>query len=378
MENNFIMKLDLLSRFLKYSHNKFLKTYINSQKHTIELILSGKPYILCTYYFPSEIISCFDIECLYIERIVGLAIGCHILSNKENSEIDFNGCSYHKAFLELINLKIIPLPERIIAVTYPCNDAVNLCKHLEIKYGIPTCYVSINNMECQLQKIYDLLKNNYSVKKSISEVVNLSNEAISIKKKIDVLRMCCPGIIASNDCLKIFTVENDFGNETAVTVLKNMFDVISQNKKSFINPSGIKIFWMGLIPLYNNNILSTIERLLPCSFVYEEMWNFGDYKLTKSKFFADLENKIKSSLFYDTESRINKLVEVVLNMEIDIVINFTHVSCSFLPKKLKIIMEKLKKKGIKMYNVTGNAIYNNFDREILEENIKNIISGVKE
>ena len=78
--NKFLDKLDLTIRFLQTVDKKFILKYIASQKKTLENIYNGKPYILCTYYFPSELVSLFEVEVIYIERLVGLAVGVNILT----------------------------------------------------------------------------------------------------------------------------------------------------------------------------------------------------------------------------------------------------------------------------------------------------------
>ena len=59
--NQIIARMDLSERMLGGRIN-YLSQYISSQKSVLKNINSGKPYILCTYYVPSELTAVFDTE----------------------------------------------------------------------------------------------------------------------------------------------------------------------------------------------------------------------------------------------------------------------------------------------------------------------------
>lgn len=82
---NLIHRLELSARMLENSHKPYLAQYIGSQLKTLRRIQEGAPYLLCTYYFPPELLQLFDIEALYIERIVGLTVSTGLYTESSDA-----------------------------------------------------------------------------------------------------------------------------------------------------------------------------------------------------------------------------------------------------------------------------------------------------
>lgn len=346
---------------MKNSDKKFISTYIKSQFKALENINNGSPYILSTYYFPSELACIYNVEVIYIERLVGLAVGMNMLDKDTTTPLHHGICSYQKAFLKLIEQKIIPKPQMIIAVRYPCKDAVKLCDYLHNTYKIPIFYLSLRQLRKDLEDVHHYLSSQYQVIEDIKDVVRRSNAAHDLKKTIDQYRRQYPGIIRSDDCLKIFPIENDFGKDSATCVLKELLSCIEKNISTYQKDNKTTICWMGLIPLSDNNMLTKIEKYTHCKFVYEEMWMFGDYKLYQDNFFDALTEKIKQSLFYNTYHRIHKIHDMMRQTHTEIVINLSHHNCSFLPQTIHQFKAYFEQKGITFYNISCDVVYEKFD-----------------
>ena len=78
---HFINQLKLTVRLLQAEQKYSMATYLQGQIAVLDRIGRGASYILCTYYFPSEAASLFDMNFIYIERIVGLAISLNMLKS---------------------------------------------------------------------------------------------------------------------------------------------------------------------------------------------------------------------------------------------------------------------------------------------------------
>ena len=72
--DNLLHRLNLSVRLLKGEGKHTLAQYIAGQLETLQRIQEGAPYLLCTYYVPPELLLLYDVEVLYIERIVGLTV----------------------------------------------------------------------------------------------------------------------------------------------------------------------------------------------------------------------------------------------------------------------------------------------------------------
>ena len=169
---------------LENSHKPYLAQYIGSQLKTLRRIQEGAPYLLCTYYFPPELLQLFDIEALYIERIVGLTVSTGLYTESSDA-LPETICSYQSAFASLVERKILPKPRCLLAMEFPCPDAVRLMEYLQETYQIPLVRITRENMRQDLQRAVDFLHSHYERSRSESEVSRLFNRANEYKRKID-------------------------------------------------------------------------------------------------------------------------------------------------------------------------------------------------
>lgn len=345
-----------------------------SQKKKLERIFAGKSYILCTYYFPPEIANALDVEVLYIERVVGICVSGHCIADTACHCCikEAKGCSYQSVLFHLIEQKILPKPVMTVAVEFPCRDAVSLCEKLHSTYAIPIIYIHKKHLGAELKCFFEMAQEKFGCKKSLEETTTLSNQATEIKRKIDCLRIQYPGIVASDDCLKIFTVENDFGNMTAIYVLRNLLDFILDSIPKYHPPEGSMIFWMGLIPLYNNNILLKTERQTGCKFIYEEMWMFREKNIESGDVFNALAGNITNGVFYNRQTRADAIIRKIQAFNVEAVINFYQKNCSFLPAQDAFIRERMKKHNIRYYTTGQDVIAGNYK----EQTLVNITRGI--
>ena len=340
---------------LENSHKPYLAQYIGSQLKTLRRIQEGAPYLLCTYYFPPELLQLFDIEALYIERIVGLTVSTGLYTESSDA-LPETICSYQSAFASLVERKILPKPRCLLAMEFPCPDAVRLMEYLQETYQIPLVRITRENMRQDLQRAVDFLHSHYERSRSESEVSRLFNRANEYKRKIDEMRMRYPGIADSTDMLALFTVENDFGGQTAVDVLEGYYACLRQRAATWRPSGNHRIIWMGLIPLYDNHILEWLENRLPIRFVWEEMWMFdhpncpspelSPGRYVASVFYAHLEDRLKGSLFYRPDSRRRRLLDIAEKLHVRMGIDLLQENCSFLPPAVAALRSGFEKKRI--------------------------------
>ena len=74
-------------------------------------------------------------------------------------------------------------------------------------------------MARDFQHVVQSLSAQLGYRESLPHVLALSAQATALKKEVDTYRRRYPGIIESEDCMNLFTIENDFGLPSAVTVL---------------------------------------------------------------------------------------------------------------------------------------------------------------
>ncbi len=378
--DNLLHRLDLSVRLLKGEGKHTLAQYIAGQLETLQRIQEGAPYLLCTYYVPPELLLLYDVEVLYIERIVGLTVSTGLLDGLSGS-LPPGICSYQRAFFHLMEQGALPKPCLLLSVDFPCGDAAEMMERLHERWAIPIHRIRKPYMKHDLMAAAGLLEKRFSRKRDEGDVSRLYNRANAYKKRIDALRLRHPGLADSGEMLKLFTVENDFGSEKALMVLQGLYHSLSQRAAEWQAGKEFRILWMGLIPLYNNNLLAKIEAVMPVRFVWEEMWMFDHPDCPPAEpaddlrglFYSQMADRLCGSVFYDPAVRCRKLTALATRMKVDLVIDALQRHCSFLPPLAPSSRSALEKAGIAFRIISADMVRRGKGDQSLEDECVAII-----
>ncbi|MBC8542748.1 2-hydroxyacyl-CoA dehydratase family protein [Bianquea renquensis] len=339
MNGEFSKRLNLAARLFEAKGKQYMAAYLRSSQRRIEKIEGGAPYAVCTYYFPSEIAAALNLEFLYIEKVVGLAMGVGIIRRGSIARQPEAVCSYQQAFCNLLDMGILPKPKVILGVPFPCRDAISLCRFLHSRHAIPFFEVKSATMARDFQHVVQSLSAQLGYRESLPHVLALSAQATALKKEVDTYRRRYPGIIESEDCMNLFTIENDFGLPSAVTVLQELLRNVRSRVPLYQEPA-YKILWMGLVPLYDSSFLKKVEQTVGGSIVMEEMWLYDHRPIGYQHFYDDLAHRIRQSFFYSLGRRQNVIHKTAERMKVSAVVNFLQHQCSFLPRTAKSFSER--------------------------------------
>ena len=236
-------------------------------------------------------------------------------------------------------------------------------------------------MKHDLMAAAGLLEKRFSRKRDEGDVSRLYNRANAYKKRIDALRLRHPGLADSGEMLKLFTVENDFGSEKALMVLQGLYHSLSQRAAEWQAGKEFRILWMGLIPLYNNNLLAKIEAVMPVRFVWEEMWMFDHPDCPPAEpaddlrglFYSQMADRLCGSVFYDPTVRCRKLTALATRMKVDLVIDALQRHCTFLPPLAPSSRSALEKAGIAFRTISADMVRRGKGDQSLEDECVAII-----
>lgn len=385
-----IHRMDLSARLHMGMGNTYLAEYIELQKASIEKICAGHPYIASTFYMPGEIYRLFDIETIYIERLAGFAAANRLLPDIKLyscvNRLPECACSYQIAFDSLLRKNCIPYPREIVALSYACDDAWMYGYYASEKYRIPFQFIDVpRNLEIlgeQLKDLFSKLSGRYRGKNSIREIVDISNKTIALKEEIDKLRFENPGIMNSMDAFRMFTLYNDLGNPKVFDILNNLKKRIHENLKGYTSPTGPKILWLGVIPLYHNRIVADLEKRYGCKIVYEELFDFTNQYLSVENFFYDLASRIEKSVFFSLQNRLESIMHYKKEMGFDGIVHFSQRNCRFLPSMVPVLRREMEKAGIPFVEVGGDVVDpNDFNIErfwnVMDVFFESIYGGTK-
>lgn len=362
-------KMDLVVRFTQSTAEDYLSQYLKQQLDVVDKILNGSPYYASTFYVPSEILALFDLQVLFIERIAGFGAANSIFKGIETlrlkSGMPSKACTYQILFNSLVDEGLLPVPQGLIGASYACDDAWAYLRGISLKYRIPFHFIDvfhqssgdcIGYLSTQLKDLYEVLKTKFKMKGTLEEVVYISNRSMDIKSEIDSLRLRYPGVLGSMDGFKLFTLYNDLGKASALSVLESLLFCLKEKSKDFNIKKTKKLLWLGILPLYQNRLILEIEKKYGCLFVYEELFDFTQHKIMESAFFEDLAKRIVSSVFFSTEERVNSIIKWAKLFEIEGIVHFSQRNCRFLPPMVHLLRRRLEIEGIPFVEIHGDAI----------------------
>lgn len=366
--NELQIKMDIAERFSRGRNEPYHAVFLREQLKLLEYILGGGEYYVATYYVPGELVSVFDIPVLYLERMSGFAAANKIIKDlsikRMMLEMPSCGCSYQLIFESMIEEGILPPPSGFIATSYACDDAWMYCRRTAKKHNVDFYFIdTVQDLEealvhtsSQLKELYEKLAKKHKVKRTIKEIVGDSNDAIRIKTNIDKLRIKYPGIVDSIDSFKLFTLYNDLGKDTCVSIFKNFYEKILEDTKNYEKIECPKIIWLGVIPLFKNRFIKDIEKKYNCRIVYEDLFDYQENYLSEDSFFIDISKRIMSSIFFTVDKRVNSLLSCIKKFKPHGIIHFSQKNCKFLPSIVPVLRNKLSDIGIPIVEIHGDAV----------------------
>lgn len=360
-----LKRLELTARLMQ-RQRPYHALHLTGQIETLRRIAQGQPYVLCTYSIPAELTALFDVPFLFIDRTVGLFCALDELPERFWTP----GCSYQQAFAGLLAAGRIPPPALILSCCYPCEGAERMCREIARTWHVPLVRLRPAHFARDVIRAGRVLAERFPRARTAEQVCALSHLARQEKEDIDRLRIQYPGLLPSGEFLKLFPVENDFGTEHAAQVLaclkKSMMDRLAQYRPQ----ERLRIFWMGLIPLYDNGLLERLEQELPVQFVFEEMWMFERPDLSDG-LSCGLCRGLECSFFFRFERRMQMILRRAQELQCGLIVQLCQKHCAFLPPFTPQVRSWCERAAMPFAEVTCDVVYR--DKEEYDTTLRQLI-----
>lgn len=366
--NRLRSRMDIAARYLKGTPQPAEALFISEQQKTLNRIWAGEPYIAATFYIPGEILSLFDVPVIYMERIAGFAAACGIGTRfGPAAYLPDCACTYQITFDRLISEGLLPCPAVFAASNFACDDAWLYCAAASQKYQVPLFFAEVpvccaqsgeqlSDMAAVFRRFYLTVKNHFRQVRSQSEALEASACALSLKQEIDRLRIRCPGLIDSRECLNLFPLYNDLGRPFAVRVLSEFLRCANARLKTYRRPDGKRLMWAGLVPLFGGSILHRIEQRYSCRIVCEELFDFGPQAAGSGDFFYDIAFRLSACNYFSLKNRIRNILFYSDAIGLDGVISLVQKNCGFLSPLVMPLVSELVDYGIAVAELSGDVI----------------------
>lgn len=321
-------------------------------------------------FTPVEILQCFDIQPLSIECFSSFISGfqCEDFFNDyaENLGIAETLCSYHKGFIGAVESGVLPAAKYAVTTSTCCDANVNTFRYVSEKKNIdsyildiPYEYSETTNqyVVSQLKELIKMLEKKTGKTfdmERLKEVLKRENQ--SKKYLMEYAKMQSTKYYPSSLTLHmymLFASHVGIGTEEILDFYKNL----SEDIRSYPDSKGIKIFWIHLLPYYQNSLKQYFNfnseyqvQTYEINFDYMEELDV-DHPLEA------LAKKLICNLYNGPyEKKVKEVERLVDLLKPDGVINFCHWGCKQSAGCVMQIKESMRGKNIPMLILDGDCM----------------------
>ncbi len=321
-------------------------------------------------FAPVEIMQCFGLDCVSMECLSsfmsGFMIEDFLIDTAESEGIASTLCSYHKGFIGGADSGIFPPPPLSVTTSMVCDGNINTFRHVQQTKGVPSFVIDVPNensayaMEYvtgQLRELISMLEDLTGKKMDMGQLshrIEMENE--SKQCYMDFLKeekhRFYPKTLTLEMYL-LFATHLDVGSVDSL----RFFQLLKNDVKKYPERSGPNIFWVHLMPFYQETLQKYINYRSEY-FIQAIDMNL-DYmeRLDPAHPLESLARKMLDNIYNGPyERKTEKIAELVKMMESDAVIHFCHWGCKQSSGGAMLLREKMQEAGIPMLILDGDAM----------------------
>ena len=321
-------------------------------------------------FAPVEIMQCFGLDCVSMECLSsfmsGFMIEDFLIDTAESEGIASTLCSYHKGFIGGADSGIFPPPPLSVTTSMVCDGNINTFRHVQQTKGVPSFVIDVPNensayaMEYvtgQLRELISMLEELTGKKMDMGQLshrIEMENE--SKQCYLDFLKeekhRFYPKTLTLEMYL-LFATHLDVGSVDSL----RFFRLLKEDVKKYPKRSGPNIFWVHLMPFYQETLQKYINYRSEY-FIQAIDMNL-DYmeRLDPAHPLEALARKMLDNIYNGPyERKTEKIAELVKMMESDAVIHFCHWGCKQSSGGAMLLREKMQEAGIPMLILDGDAM----------------------
>ncbi|MBD5083392.1 MAG: 2-hydroxyacyl-CoA dehydratase [Clostridiales bacterium] len=326
---------------------------------------------IVSLYLPCEILHAMGIYQMFPE-----ALSCYLaaagsekvfIETAENNGIPKTLCSYHKAFIGMVESGVLPKPRFVINTSLACD--VN---HLSFRraadfYNIPHFMIDVPSeyneknlkyVENQLMDMTAFIEKNSGIKldeNKLAEVMNRSRNTIkNYRKMLEFRKDIFLSDEMTSHMLSVFATHVMLGTKEAE---KYTADMIKQMSACPKERKGVRLLWVHTLPYWQDALRDLINFTDRCEIVACDMaFDAIDVNVEEDnpyRFMSDrlLRNTVNGS----RENRINAVLKYAKELDADGVVWYCHWGCKQTAGSSSAAKEILEKNGIPTLILDGDG-----------------------
>ncbi|MFP4641908.1 MAG: 2-hydroxyacyl-CoA dehydratase subunit D [Dehalococcoidia bacterium] len=319
-----------------------------------------KPVAWTNVFTTAELLHGLDFVVIYPETLTGLVsylgFSDEYISSAEADFYSADICSFYRCGIGLALAGVLPKPDVVVSSSRLCDGAVKFFHNVSQMFGCPHVLLDVPYEDTPDARSYlaDQMENfarEWGFDSSrFGKALELSNQARSDMLRIEDLRRMSPSPLAGNDALG-YALNMKFsspGTETGVEFYRLLREE-TERKASNGNAiqERVRLMWLHHIRQYYPN--RTIDYLEEngARICADEASRVHWPPLDPERAFESLAEKLLSEPSGGPiENRLNLVLALADEYNIDGVIHFSHWGCRQSSGGAYIIRERLQEKGV--------------------------------
>lgn len=303
---------------------------------------TGKNSAIVSLYLPCEILHSMGISTLFPE-----ALACYLaaarseqifIDTAEQNFVSQTMCSYHKAFIGMVETGVLPKPDFIINTTLACDANHLSFRRAAEHYNVPQYMIDVpynyssGAVDYVAEQIKDMVtfieKQGYTFDESkLIETVEKSKQ--TLKNFNDILTLRATRSLSdemTSQMLSVFATHVMLGTDNALKYskdLKNELAAVPEGKK------GVRLLWVHTLPYWQDALRDLINftdrcEIVACDMVMDAMYcNLEE--TDPYRFMAD--RLVRNTVNGKGTNRINATLELAKKLDADGIVWYCHWGC---------------------------------------------------
>lgn len=303
---------------------------------------TGKNSAIVSLYLPCEILHSMGISTLFPE-----ALACYLaaarseqvfIDTAEQNFVSQTMCSYHKAFIGMVETGVLPKPDFIINTTLACDANHLSFRRAAEHYNVPQYMIDVpynyssGAVDYVAKQIKDMVtfieKQGYTFDEAkLIETVEKSKQ--TLKNFNDILALRANRSLSdemTSQMLSVFATHVMLGTDNALKYsndLKTELSAVPEGKK------GVRLLWVHTLPYWQDALRDLINftdrcEIVACDMVMDAMYcNLEE--TDPYRFMAD--RLVRNTVNGNGTNRINATLEFAKKLNANGIVWYCHWGC---------------------------------------------------
>lgn len=303
---------------------------------------TGKNSAIVSLYLPCEILHSMGISTLFPE-----ALACYLaaarseqifIDTAEQNFVSQTMCSYHKAFIGMVETGVLPKPDFIINTTLACDANHLSFRRAAEHYNVPQYMIDVpynyssGALDYVAEQIKDMVtfieKQGYTFDEAkLIETVEKSKQ--TLKNFNDILALRANRSLSdemTSQMLSVFATHVMLGTDNALKYsndLKTELAAVPEGKK------GVRLLWVHTLPYWQDALRDLINftdrcEIVACDMVMDAMYCDLE-EADPYRFMAD--RLVRNTVNGNGTNRINATLELAKKLNANGIVWYCHWGC---------------------------------------------------